>query len=229
MPELLGASMVNIHSKVIVLDPFGAHPVVMTGSHNLGFKASSQNDDNLVIIENNAPLAAAFAINIVAIFQNYRWNNYVEQNRTNPQVWHGLVDNDSWQSSYLSGTELQELEFWLGQTPVSAPVVIAAAPPAQAAAPRIPVKSAGKTKPKPAVPPPARPPVTHAKAKAASTIPIKSAAKTKAKPATAPARPPVKPAHAKAKTAAPRIPVKSAAKTKRKPAAAKRAAPRKRT
>jgi hypothetical protein len=34
--ELLGASMVNIHSKVIVLDPFGVNPVVMTGSHNLG-------------------------------------------------------------------------------------------------------------------------------------------------------------------------------------------------
>ena len=42
--ELLGASMVNIHSKVIVLDPFGENPVVMTGSHNLGYKASQKND-----------------------------------------------------------------------------------------------------------------------------------------------------------------------------------------
>jgi len=64
--ELLGASMVNIHSKVIVLDPFGENPVVMTGSHNLGFKASSENDDNLIIVQGNAPLAAACAINIVA-------------------------------------------------------------------------------------------------------------------------------------------------------------------
>jgi len=63
--ELLGASMVNIHSKVIVLDPFGDNPVVMTGSHNLGFKASNANDDNLVIIEGNAPLAAAYAANDV--------------------------------------------------------------------------------------------------------------------------------------------------------------------
>ena len=53
--ELLGASMVNIHSKVIVIDPFGQHPVLMTGSHNLGYKASTENDDNLVIIEGNAP------------------------------------------------------------------------------------------------------------------------------------------------------------------------------
>ena len=112
--ELLGASMVNIHSKVIVLDPFGANPVVMTGSHNLGYKASSANDDNLVIIEGNAPLAAAYAINIVAIYQNYRWNNYVEMNRNDPQVWHGLVDNDTWQASYLTADAVKELEFWLG-------------------------------------------------------------------------------------------------------------------
>src|SRR6267378_137063 len=112
--ELLGASMVNIHSKVIVLDPFGANPVVMTGSHNLGFKASNANDDNLVIIEGNAPLAAAYAINIIAIYQAYRWNSYVEAHRQDPRSWHGLVDNDQWQSSYLTGDRLNELKFWSG-------------------------------------------------------------------------------------------------------------------
>lgn len=114
--ELLGASMVNIHSKVIVLDPFGAKPVIMTGSHNLGFKASNANDDNLVIVEGHAALAAAYAINIVAIFQNYRWNSYVESHRQDPKVWHGLVDNDQWQSGYLTGLHLAETKFWLGQT-----------------------------------------------------------------------------------------------------------------
>ena len=106
--------MVNIHSKVIVLDPFGANPVVMTGSHNLGFKASNANDDNLVVIQGNAPLAAAYAINILAIYQTYRWNSYVEAHRQDPTVWHGLVDNDQWQAGCLQGNGLQELTFWLG-------------------------------------------------------------------------------------------------------------------
>ena len=66
----------------------------MTGSHNLGFKASSDNDDNLMIIEGNAALAAAYAANIIAIYQTYRWNAYVEAHRQDPKVWHGLVDND---------------------------------------------------------------------------------------------------------------------------------------
>jgi phosphatidylserine/phosphatidylglycerophosphate/cardiolipin synthase-like enzyme len=57
--EARGASQVMVHSKVIVLDPFGEHPVVMTGSHNLGVKASKRNDDNLVVLEGPAasPLA----------------------------------------------------------------------------------------------------------------------------------------------------------------------------
>jgi len=170
--ELLGASMVNIHSKVIVLDPFGANPVVMTGSHNLGFKASNANDDNLVIIEGNAPLAAAYAINIIAIYQAYRWNSYVEAHRQDPRSWHGLVDNDQWQSSYLTGDRLNELKFWSGDgahaaaTPaltISSVATPAVAPPASPKPPKrgstsvetpaavedVPLAAIGKTKPKP--------------------------------------------------------------------------------
>ena len=111
--EILGAG-VHIHSKVVVIDPFGDHPVVMTGSHNLGHKASTANDDNLMIVEGNAPLAAAYAANIIAIYQAYRWNAYVEAHRQDPKVWHGLVDNDSWQTGHLTGTDLAEIQFWLG-------------------------------------------------------------------------------------------------------------------
>jgi hypothetical protein len=106
-----------------VLDPFGENPVVMTGSHNLGFKASSKNDDNLMIIQGNKPLAAAYAANIIAIYQSYRWNAYVEAHRQDPKVWHGLVNRDDWQDGYLTGDELAELTFWMGAyQPVSATV-----------------------------------------------------------------------------------------------------------
>ncbi|MBV8414234.1 MAG: hypothetical protein JO251_03385 [Verrucomicrobia bacterium] len=128
--ELLSAGIVNIHSKVIVLDPFGKNPVVMTGSHNLGFKASNANDDNLVIVEGNRPLATAYAINIVAIFHTYRWNSYVEAHRKDAKVWHGPVDSDQWQADYLRGDELKELKFWLGNESVDMPEV----PPANASA-----------------------------------------------------------------------------------------------
>jgi hypothetical protein len=108
---------VHVHSKVIVIDPFGKNPVVITGSHNLGYKASTKNDDNMMIVEDNAPLAASYAANIIAIYQTYRWNTYVDAHAKDPQVWHGLVDNATWQDSYLKsgGADLAEIKFWLGE------------------------------------------------------------------------------------------------------------------
>jgi phosphatidylserine/phosphatidylglycerophosphate/cardiolipin synthase-like enzyme len=127
--EILGQG-VHIHSKVIVLDPFGDNPVVMTGSHNLGFKASTKNDDNLMIIEGNRRLAAAYAANIIAIYQSYRWNAYVEAHRQDPKVWHGLVNRDDWQNDYLAGDELAELTFWMGSyQPAKATATTVAATP----------------------------------------------------------------------------------------------------
>jgi len=153
--ETLGSG-VHIHSKVIVVDPFGEKPVVMTGSHNLGYKASSKNDDNLMIIEGNAPLAAAFAVNIIAIFQTYRWNAYAEANRQDPHVWHGLVDNDQWQASYLQGDDLAELKFWMGEppsataAPVANPIKSVTTPPATKPPRKTPASKKAASRKKPA-------------------------------------------------------------------------------
>jgi phosphatidylserine/phosphatidylglycerophosphate/cardiolipin synthase-like enzyme len=153
--EMLGTG-VHIHSKVIVIDPFGKHPVVMTGSHNLGFKASSKNDDNLAIVEGNAELAAAYAVNIIAIYQSYRWNSYVEAHRQDPNVWHGLVDNDQWQQSYLEGPQLDELNFWMGLPRAGSTATTGTSRPSHRAKPAR--KSSGSRAAKPAsrAKPPAR-------------------------------------------------------------------------
>jgi phosphatidylserine/phosphatidylglycerophosphate/cardiolipin synthase-like enzyme len=98
-----------IHSKVIVLDPFGLRPVVMTGSHNLGRTASSKNDENLVVVENSAALAAAYATNIIAIYDNFRWRFRVAQGTS----WKGLADGDGWQRRYLDGS-VPEFRFFAG-------------------------------------------------------------------------------------------------------------------
>jgi len=145
--EILGQG-VHIHSKVIVLDPFGDNPVVMTGSHNLGFKASTKNDDNLMIIEGNRRLAAAYAANIIAIYQSYRWNAYVEAHRQDPKVWHGLVNRDNWQNDYLVGDELAELTFWMGAyQPAKAAAATAAATPQLEHVPQL-TPPAGESVPK---------------------------------------------------------------------------------
>jgi phosphatidylserine/phosphatidylglycerophosphate/cardiolipin synthase-like enzyme len=108
----LQGAFAMVHSKTIVIDAFGPKPVVMTGSHNMGPKASRSNDDNLIIIERDPLLAQAYAVYIKGIFDQYWWRFRTKQ--SGKAQWNGLVDNDTWQDSYFQGLKLAELKFWLG-------------------------------------------------------------------------------------------------------------------
>src|SRR4029077_17040608 len=50
------------HSKVLVIDPFGPSPIVVTGSHNFSDSASQKNDDNFVVVRGHPKLAEAYAV-----------------------------------------------------------------------------------------------------------------------------------------------------------------------
>ncbi len=104
-----------IHSKVVLVDPFSAHPVLLTGSHNLGPKASGKNDENLLIIRDAPGLAAAYAANIMAIYNQYRWR-FRRHGQPKSKRWNGLKDNDTWQEGYLKpgSLGLREINFWVG-------------------------------------------------------------------------------------------------------------------
>lgn len=82
LPEMKQFSIVIVHSKLIVVDPFGDHPVVMTGSHNMGPKASSSNDDNLVIVEHDPVVAFQYAVNVMTVYNQYRWRDFGRRAKT---------------------------------------------------------------------------------------------------------------------------------------------------
>jgi phospholipase D-like protein len=126
-------NMVMIHSKVVLIDPFGPHPVLMTGSHNLGPKASGQNDDNLLIVENAPGLAAEYAVHILGVFDHYkfRYAHYTPppakgSSAAKPAkgvIWSGLQDNDTWQDGYYQAARAREIDFWFGGLQPAAPGV----------------------------------------------------------------------------------------------------------
>ena len=111
----LPGTFAMVHSKVVLVDPFSAHPVLLTGSHNLGPKASGINDENLLIIRDAPGLAAAYATNIMAIYNQYRWR-FRRQIQPKSTQWKGLKDADTWQKGYLkAGSKaLREIDFWVG-------------------------------------------------------------------------------------------------------------------
>ena len=97
----LDRAFAMVHSKVILVDPLGMNPMVLTGSHNLGPKASKTNDENLLVVRDAPGLAAAYTTNIMAIYNQYRWR-FRRQLQPPNKRWKGLKDNDIWQRNYLT-------------------------------------------------------------------------------------------------------------------------------
>jgi len=132
-----------VHDKILVIDPFSDKCVVVTGSHNLGFKASYNNDENLVIVRGHRALAEAYATHIADVFEHYRWRWYNKRSaeRAAAAAWvkagsdaaaaddrkydtanffHADIPHDDagdgWQDRYFDPTRLASLErqFWAG-------------------------------------------------------------------------------------------------------------------
>lgn len=114
--QKLPGTFAMVHSKVVLIDPFGDRPILLTGSHNLGPKASGVNDENLLMFEGAHGLAAAYATNIMAIYNQYRWR-FRRTLQPESKRWAGLEDGDGWQRWYLAPTTAakREVDFWVGE------------------------------------------------------------------------------------------------------------------
>ena len=101
-----------VHSKVMVIDARSANPVVVTGSHNFSKPASTNNDENLVVVTGHKKLAAAYATYVMSVYQHYRYRSYIREMRAEGKSpWSYLENDDEWFRNELQ-TKAQELSFW---------------------------------------------------------------------------------------------------------------------
>jgi len=102
--ELLKLGHAAIHDKILVVDPFSKDAVVVTGSHNLGFKASYANDENMVIVRGNPQIAEAFAAHVLDVVNHYKWLYKLQALHRKGRLddaWQDLAEDDSWQDDYF--------------------------------------------------------------------------------------------------------------------------------
>jgi phosphatidylserine/phosphatidylglycerophosphate/cardiolipin synthase-like enzyme len=100
--ELLTAGKAIIHDKIVVVDPLSANGFVAMGSHNLGYKASYENDENLLIVRHNKTLVQAYAIHVMDVYEHYRFRAIeAERAATKPVTpadkhpdWDGFLSTD---------------------------------------------------------------------------------------------------------------------------------------
>jgi phosphatidylserine/phosphatidylglycerophosphate/cardiolipin synthase-like enzyme len=103
----LGAVGAIIHDKVVVIDPRLDECVVVLGSHNLGFKASYSNDENLLVVTGDRRLAEAYAVHILDVYDHYRFRAVeTERAQTGKERWSGFLDTDDrWLDPYVTGVK----------------------------------------------------------------------------------------------------------------------------
>jgi phosphatidylserine/phosphatidylglycerophosphate/cardiolipin synthase-like enzyme len=115
--ELLSAGNAIVHDKIVVVDPLDPTGcVAVTGSHNLGFKASYANDDNIAIVRNHPGIAKAYMVHVLDLYEHYRFRA-VQDERTHggqdtSKQWSGFLHTDAdWQKKYPDG--LSDLSAYL--------------------------------------------------------------------------------------------------------------------
>ena len=103
-------SVAPIDSNIVVVDPFGPHPVVITGSHDLSPKVSANDYGDLLIIENAPALAAEYAVHVIGLYDHYRLRIIMRGKKGSI----GLQLSDAWQKTYFEKSKLSEFNFLFG-------------------------------------------------------------------------------------------------------------------
>jgi len=88
-----------IHDKIVVIDPFSPDCVVVTGSHNQGYRASYNNDENLLVVRGHQPLAQAYAVHVMDVFEHYRFRHEIQSKGA--EAFSGLEPTDAWQDKFF--------------------------------------------------------------------------------------------------------------------------------
>ncbi len=116
--ELLKAGFAITHDKIVVIDPFADDCVVVTGSHNLGYQASYNNDENLLMIQGNKNLAMAYATHVLDVYDHFAWRWTLNQGKgpadaylkSTPAEW---LD---WYFDAKGQIKTAQLKFWMQAT-----------------------------------------------------------------------------------------------------------------
>jgi phosphatidylserine/phosphatidylglycerophosphate/cardiolipin synthase-like enzyme len=115
--EVLTTGKAIIHDKIVVIDPLSETDcVVAFGSHNLGYKASYCNDENMVIVRGHRDLAVAYAVHVIDLWEHYRFRAIqVEMRQQGKKPWDGLLKrDDTWQTPSLKSDRAMLANYFAG-------------------------------------------------------------------------------------------------------------------
>lgn len=76
------------------------------GSHNLRYKASYSNDENLCLIRGNRAMAEAYTAHVLDVVNHYNWRHKLAETQkagSDRKAFSDLDQTDGWQNKYFKG------------------------------------------------------------------------------------------------------------------------------
>jgi phosphatidylserine/phosphatidylglycerophosphate/cardiolipin synthase-like enzyme len=64
---------IHIHSKIILADPFGSDPILVTGSANYSTNSTTKNDSNTLVIRGNTAVTDIYVTEFMRMFEHYHF------------------------------------------------------------------------------------------------------------------------------------------------------------
>ncbi|MEL1252244.1 phospholipase D-like domain-containing protein [Flavobacterium sp. DGU38] len=99
-----------IHNKVLLIDPLGEDPIIVTGSANFSDNSIANNDENTLVIRGNKDVADLYFTEFVRIFNHYYARYTALKMSENPNAEnpiHLKTESSKWVSSFYNPNGLK--------------------------------------------------------------------------------------------------------------------------
>jgi phosphatidylserine/phosphatidylglycerophosphate/cardiolipin synthase-like enzyme len=109
---------IHIHSKIILADPFGDDPILVTGSANYSTGSTTNNDSNTLVLRGNTAVADIYATEFMRMFEHYHFRaseaaaQDAAKKAGKPTDLEPLClkESDAWTTPYYAAGSLEELD-----------------------------------------------------------------------------------------------------------------------
>jgi phosphatidylserine/phosphatidylglycerophosphate/cardiolipin synthase-like enzyme len=106
-----------VHTKIMLIDPLGDDPIVITGSANFSEASTTSNDENMLVIRGDTRIADIYLGEFMRLFTHFRFRGHTKSTPTHPAPGPGtpkaalapatkakgklyLYDSDAWARPY---------------------------------------------------------------------------------------------------------------------------------
>lgn len=105
-----------LHTKYLLVDPLGPHPVVVTGSANFSENSTTGNDENMLVIRGDKRVADIYLGEFMRLYRHFAFRDFIRRNpgASEADISH-LDEKDKWWKGYFgSSFASRQREYFAG-------------------------------------------------------------------------------------------------------------------